>query len=1255
MAVKFTADQQQVIDTRDKNILVSAAAGSGKTAVLVERIIQLITDPEHPVDIDRLLVVTFTNAAAAGMKERISNAIQARLAQEPENAHLQRQAVLVHQAQITTIHSFCLYLIKNHFEAIALEPDFTVADEVTVKLISSEIKEQVLEEAFAAGQEDFLQMVEFVCHNGKESSLEEYMEQLYARAMSMPFPKRWLLERKKDYGFNNLEEFTATDSGKYLFLHIQGLVRSYAEAYGQLYQTAVQPDGPYMYADLLEAEQEYLLKIAEQDSLEGIGRLLPNMKFDRLPAKKDDSVHAGKKEWVKNKRTDYKKAIQELGAQFFGKSPQSIEIENAACLQAAGALIDITITYMERLAAEKRRRGIIDFHDMEHMALQILLRETEEGYEPTEIARSYQEFFAEVMVDEYQDSNMVQEYLVTAVSGADFGKNNRFMVGDVKQSIYKFRLARPELFMEKYHEYAKKKDDTSVNFEMMGDNGDGNCRESADKSIRIDLKQNFRSRKEVLEAANSVFSKVMLPELGGIDYDENAALYLGAQYLEAPDMEAELIIATEDKPEHYDSKEWEAYCVAQRIRELVRTGLILDENGSGLRTVTYGDIVLLFRSPSSYEEAYKKVLEEQGIPVFMTSGSGYFDAVEIQNLIKLLQAIENPRLDIPLFGVCISVFGGMTENELAQVKVHYREAVKTRDLSLKKSDQCLYEMLLIYKEDLPSDEISQKIKRLQETLQNYRRQTEYLTVAELLYEILRDYHYREYISVLPDGEKRLANVSLLLERASTFGASSYQGLFAFTSYMNQLHKQAIDYGEAGIIENTNAVRVMSIHKSKGLEFPVAIVCGMGQNYQMRDKQQMILIDNDMGLGMDYVNTTLRSKNRTLRKNVIALKMEQEILAEEQRILYVAMTRAKEKLIMAGYRAKVDELDDDVKSNYRSSKTKCMLSEVLEARSYLDLCLLAREADSPIKVRVMTAEDYVAAEITEAVSREERRERLVKRFAQTRLECTKSIQPETEVWKTAADIKMDNGSDDADTGKLRSEYEKRFSYKYPYENLRDLYSKTSVSELKKASIKEEQEAVFDAFEKANEVEMIPYIPAFMKEKEEAQGAERGTAYHRVMELLDFTDPPESYGEWKQALAQMVASRKLTERQRECIYIPKMQEFMHSDIANRMIVAAKNANLHKEQSFFLGVPANVVDAGFPEEETMLVQGIIDAYFEEAGELVLVDYKTDRVEKGSELRDRYHVQMEYYMKALEQALGKKVKEAVLYSLFLGEEVRL
>ena len=1337
MAVTFTEDQQKVIDTRNKNILVSAAAGSGKTAVLVERIIRRITDAEHPIDIDRLLVVTFTNAAAAGMKERISNAIQARLTLEPENLHLQRQAVLVHQAQITTIHSFCLYLIKNHFEAIALEPDFSVADEATVKLLAAEVKEQVLEEAFAKGQENFLYMVEFICHNGRESVLEDYMDQLYARAMSMPFPKKWLLERKKDYEFQDLEEFTGTDSGKYLLLHIRGLLQSYQEAYGRLYQIATEPDGPYMYADVLEAEQEYLGKVLRQESLSGIGCLLPNMEFARLPAKKDDSVHSGKKERVKELRTVYKKALQGLSAQFFGKSPQSIGVENAACKAVTEALVELTVTYMERLAAEKRKRGIIDFNDMEHMALQILLKETEEGYEPTEIARSYQEYFEEVMVDEYQDSNMVQEYLVTAVSGTVLGKNNRFMVGDVKQSIYKFRLARPELFMEKYHAYAEKRAEGNASksdeeyeeksIECDAENSAGGYTDKSDvrkaemcaeirtelgndknvicadeschmqlkdksdaidaknegrmsisdgcdgrertddktinedvtasnRNIRIDLKQNFRSRTEVLAATNSIFEKVMLPELGGIAYDEHAALYPGAHYPEVPGMEAELIVATGDKPEHYDSKEWEAYCVSKRIKELVKEGQILDDTGKGFRPVTYADIVLLFRSPSSFEEAYKKVFAEQGIPLYMTSGSGYFDAVEIQNIVKLLQTIENPRLDIPLFGVCTSIFGGMCENQLAQVKVYYNELLRNGQASGKKGELSLYDMLCAYEAAFPEEETGQAIARLQKQLRKYRIQAEYMTVSELIYEILKDYQYREYMSVLPDGAKRLSNVSLLLEKAATFGNCSYQGLFAFTSYMNQLHKQSIDYGEAGLAEHGDAVRVMSIHKSKGLEFPVCIVCGMGQSYQMRDKQQLLLIDNDMGLGMDYINPTLRSKNKTLRKNVIALKMEQEILAEEQRILYVAMTRAKEKLIMVGYKEQFEEgtaalssvtcVDSSVVKN-------CMLPDVLTARSYLDLCLLARDSESPIELRTVTTEDYVTAEIVETVTREERKDLLVSQLALETEGKLRDVGLTAKYKGEAKDIEL-NPKLTGHFGvsqSLSEAYEQRFGYQYPHANLKDLYSKTSVSELKKAAIAEEQEAVFDAFEKANEEEIIPYIPDFMKEKTEVKGAERGTAYHRVMELLDFTNAPDTARGWYQLLDDMIQSGKLAERQKECIYVPKMQEFMQSDIAKRMQKAAMQGFLHKEKSFFLGVPANRVNPSFPAEEIMLVQGIIDAYFEEDGELVLVDYKTDRVDNGQELVERYRAQMQYYAEALEKAIGKNVKEVVLYSISLGK----
>lgn len=1207
MAVIFTEDQQKVIDTRNKNILVSAAAGSGKTAVLVERIIKRILDTENPIDIDRMLVVTFTNAAAAGMKEKISQAIQDRLSLEPENVHLQKQAVLVHQAQITTIHSFCLYLIKNHFEAIGLEPNFTVADEPTMKLLSKEVMDKVLEKAFAEADEDFLYMVEFICHAGRESILEDFIEQLYNRAESMPFPRTWLLERKKDYDFTDLDDFMRLECGKYLMLHLRQLLRGYEKGYEQLYKVATSPDGPYMYAEILEKERAFLQEVLKKRSLKTIGTLLPNMFFDRLPGKKDPSVNVDKRKYVSTKRGDYKKAIQNLSAQFFGKSPQSLQIENEACTRVVCKLVDLTLSYMEALAEEKRKRGIIDFHDMEHFALKILMQETEDGYETTEIARNYQHYFEEVMVDEYQDSNLVQEFIVTAVSGKDIEKNNRFMVGDVKQSIYRFRLARPEIFMEKYNEYGGDDDDENVNIED-------------DKNVRIDLKKNFRSREEVLDATNSVFEKIMKKELGGIAYNKNAKLYLGREFIPAPNMTAELLITNEEKPDNYTDKEWEAACVADYIEELMSHGMVMNEQGDGLRKVKYSDIVLLFRSLTSYEQAYSKIFQAEDIPLHMATTANSFETYEIQTFMKFLQAIDNPRKDIPLFGIATSLFGEMTENEIAQIKICYRDNLKSKGIVPTKSEVCLYEMMCSYAESNPESDITKKITNLQEKLQNYRRKSEYLSISELIYEIVKDFHYREFIAVMQNGDRRVANLELLIEQAKTFGNAGHQGLFAFISYMRQLEKQSVEYAQANSLEQVNAVRTMTIHKSKGLEFPIVIVCGMGQSYASREKQQMMLIDNDMGIAFDYVNPVLRSKNKTIRKHVISAKMDMDNLAEEQRILYVAMTRAKEKLVMIGHKNKFfGEYDYLVRGGQKPT-----ISDVIGAKSYLDWCLLSITENGPI-VPTICGSAW-------------RQKKVVKQemnFAQN----YEALQD--------AQTKADEA--------LLATYKEHFDYQYPYEYLKDLYTKTSVSDLKKAALKEEQEEVYEVFETENVKEMYPYIPEFMRKKTEMTGAERGTAYHRALELMDFTQLPASIEECKAILTGFVKAGRMTERQATCINPKKLWMFVTSNLATRMQKAAIEGTLSSEKSFFLGVPANTVEKHFPADELVLVQGIIDAYFEENGELVLVDYKTDRVETGQELIERYNVQMKYYVKALEQGLNKKVKEVILYSLALGEEVKL
>ncbi len=1297
MSVQYTADQQRVIDTKNKNILVSAAAGSGKTAVLVERIIRRITDRENPLDIDRLLVVTFTNSAAAGMRERIGQAIERELSLYPNDTHLQRQAVLVHQALITTVHSFCLYLVRNHFEAIGLEPDFVVAEEATIKLLSKEVKENLLERYFASENPDFQYMVEYLCHTGRESVLDDYIDKLYERAMSMPFPEEWLTERKEDYDFASLEEFTNRPGGRFLLSHIRGLLSSYAESYRAAYKAAMEPDGPYMYADTLEAEMEFTEKLCRLESLEELGQYLPAMEFKRLSTKKDTSVDPTKREQVKNRRNEIKANIQKLGKDFFGKSPQSMEVENVGAKRALDMLVQVTLDYMEDLATAKRERGYIDYHDMEHMALQILLKsDGQGGFAVTEIAESYRARFEEVMVDEYQDSNLVQEYLVAAVSR----DNDHFMVGDVKQSIYKFRLARPELFMEKYQAYAVE-DDTHV---------------------RIDLKQNFRSRAQVLDAVNSVFSRVMTMESGGIAYDESAALYPGAEYprdlsavavlpgvntggndvsCEQKEGETkyrydryacECVISHGEIPEGLDAKRLEAYSAAQKIRELLKDGRISTEDRSGLRPVTYDDIVLLFRSPSLYEEAYREVFDREHIPLKVVSGSGYFDAREVQNLVKLLECVENPLSDIPLYGVCISVFGELKEEELARVQIY--DSISAHDAleeeSLKAEgvgtgtggkgsgltkEVTLWEKLGNFADACPRDPVSLKIRKLRSAIEKYRRQAEYCSVEELLRTILNDFHYREQMRLLPDGEKRAANVELLLERAAQFSTRGQHSLFSFVQYIRELHRQEIDYGEASVVGDHGAVRVMSIHKSKGLEFPIVIVGGIAHSYSMQDRQQLLLIDNDLGLGVDYVSPTGRSKNRTLQKNVISLKMERDILAEEQRIFYVAMTRAKEKLILCGYKRNAAELfegigtaptgneaaqagNETIRSGSQKLKLReggvrgadgtCLLSDILSARSYLDLLLLSYDADTPIIYELFSAEDLTQAEIEETIGRAERREELETKLA---------AQSEAD----KSDIVRANSA---------------LQYEYPYQVLTEINGKTSVSELKLAAMEEELGGVEEMFETER---VVPCVPEFLKETKGLGGAAVGTAYHRVLELADFTALPTGYQAWQQFMDEMVEKGRLAGKQRDCVSPQKLDRFAQSALAHRMAEASKAGTLRKEQAFFLGVPANEVRktdlatvagnaqaAGITapseaspavetgsEQELVLIQGIIDAFFEEDDGIVLLDYKTDRIAVGQELVDKYHTQMQYYTRAIEQALAKKVKEIILYSFYLEEEV--
>ena len=1290
MGMKFTPEQQRVIELHNSNILVSAAAGSGKTAVLVERIIRMICDGEHPADIDRLLIVTFTNAAAAEMRERIAAGITARLEADPGNEHIQKQSALLHNAQITTIDSFSLFLIRNHFNEIGLDPDFRVADEGEIKLLQQEVLAQLLEDAYAGNfvpeealtsregygnegtvpemeaLEQFHACVEYFCPGGRESVLEQHILNLSRYAGSFPWPAEWLEERKNDYAAGDMEALVCSDYGQYLTERVNRTVEGCLEKLREVKRLCELPDGPYMYGELTEAEIEQLERLTSCKDLEEQAAKVPAVTFTRLPSKKDDSVDPAKRELAKAIRNSVKDTLSDLSESYF-KTPLELAVEQGkACRKPLRMLLDLVLEFDRRLLAAKQERHLIDFSDMEHYALQILLKrekveetgstgtnraETKYRIVPSDVAMEYRQYFQEILIDEYQDSNLVQEYLLSAISGEEEGRYNRFMVGDVKQSIYKFRLARPELFLEKYDTYQETGD-----------------------LCRIDLAKNFRSRVQVVDAVNDVFSRIMSREIGGIAYDDKAALYPGATYPAAEDpaygSEA-LLVRKPEKGEREESgtgeqhaesagvlvdydnvRQLEALAIAARIKQLKGSLKVMEKSTAELHPVRYSDMVILLRTTSGWDEEFKKTLEQQGIPVYITSKTGYFGALEVQELLQFLRVLDNPRQDIPLFGVMQSVFGGFTQEEIAQVRSGWEGHSRKR--------MTLYEAL---KEVAQSGrtveegeetsagesageetELSFKAKEFLQRIDHYRDLTPFTSIRDLLQRILDDYDYLNYVTALPAGSKRRANVEMLLTKASAFEKTSYFGLFHFIRYMEQLEKYDVDYGEADTLdENADVVRIMSIHKSKGLEFPVVFVSGLSKRFNMQDANQSLIVDMDLGVAVDYVDSVRRIKNKTLRRAVLSAKMKEDNLAEELRVLYVALTRAREKLILTSVMEKAEEKWE---LSRMTGQEKLTYLDFSEAGSYMDF-LLPILPKTGIAVTTLGTEDLAAEEIREQLRMGDRRELL----------------------QRVADGGTSFPGDPEENERKLSKLRERFSYAYPYPGLQKLYTKTTVSELKIAAMAEKDEAAFHTFE---EKEVVPYIPVFRREQEKVSGAVRGNAFHRTMELLDFTylftesrlftGCPDTYEEYREGLhkdrlqnrleeflQREKTSLRLTEEYAKAVSLPKILNFLEQELAYRMWRAQEQGLLYREQPFVLGIDAKRLDPDLPEGEKVLIQGIIDVFFIEDGEIVLLDYKTDVIDSLEALWNRYSVQIQYYEEALTKLMQMPVKERILYSFYL------
>ena len=1290
MGMKFTPEQQRVIELHNSNILVSAAAGSGKTAVLVERIIRMICDGEHPADIDRLLIVTFTNAAAAEMRERIAAGIAARLEADPGNEHIQKQSALLHNAQITTIDSFSLFLIRNHFNEIGLDPDFRVADEGEIKLLQQEVLAQLLEDAYAGNfvpeelltsreahdnegtvpemgaLEQFHACVEYFCPGGRESVLEQHILNLSRYAGSFPWPEEWLEERKNDYAAGDMDALVRSDYGQYLTERVNRTVEGCLEKLREVKRLCELPDGPYMYGELTDAEIEQLERLTDCKNLEEQAAKIPAVTFARLPSKKDDSVDPAKRELAKAIRNSVKDTLSDLSESYF-KTPLELAVEQGkACREPLRILLDLVLEFDRRLLAAKQERHLIDFSDMEHYALQILLKrekveesggtgtdhaETKYRIVPSDVAMEYRQYFQEILIDEYQDSNLVQEYLLSAISGEAEGHYNRFMVGDVKQSIYKFRLARPELFLEKYDTYQE--------------NGD---------LCRIDLAKNFRSRVQVVDAVNDVFSRIMSRKIGGIAYDDKAALYPGATYPAAEDpaygSEA-LLIRKPEKGEREESgigeqhaegagvlldydnvRQLEALAIAARIKQLKGSLKVMEKSTGELRPVRYSDIVILLRTTSGWDEEFKKILEQQGIPVYITSKTGYFGALEVQELLQFLRVLDNPRQDIPLFGVMQSVFGGFTQEEIAQIRSGGEGHSRKRMTLYEALKEVVQSGRMVEEGEETSAgesageeaELSQKADTFLQRIGHYRDLTPFTSIRDLLQRILDDYDYLNYVTALPAGSKRRANVEMLLTKASAFEKTSYFGLFHFIRYMEQLEKYDVDYGEADTLdENADVVRIMSIHKSKGLEFPVVFVSGLSKRFNMQDANQSLIVDMDLGVAVDYVDSVRRIKNKTLRRAVLSAKMKEDNLAEELRVLYVALTRAREKLILT---AVLDKADEKWELAQMTGQERLTYLDFCEAGSYMDF-LLPILPKTGIAVKTMRTEDLTAEEIREQLRMGDRREEL----------------------QRVADGEVLLPGDPEENERKLYKLRERFAYQYPHPGLQKLYTKTTVSELKIAAMAEKDEEAFHTFE---EKEVVPYIPAFRREQEKVSGAVRGSAFHRVMELLDFTyvfvesglfeKCPGDYETYRKRLdaerlkkrleeflQRETVSLRLTEEYAKAVSLPKILNFLEQELAYRMWRAQEQGLLYREQPFVLGIDAKRLDPDLPEGEKVLIQGIIDVFFIEDGEIVLLDYKTDVIDSLEALWNRYNVQIQYYEEALTKLMQMPVKERILYSFYL------
>ncbi len=1295
----WTDKQWQAITCRGGNVLVTAGAGSGKTSVLVERILQHIMDRENPVEIDRLLVVTFTKAAAAEMKQRLAAALEKALQKNPRQVFLRRQLLLLNKAAISTVHSFCLQVIKRYYYLRDLDPSCRILEETEAALLQQEVIEEVLETYYDREEADslFYRLVDMYSSHRGDEALSALLLRLYSFSRSHRQPDLWLQEQAAAFAVEGAAELEQTPWAGEMLLHCRQATAGLAGRLQEALALAGRPEGPAPYLANLQTELSALQQIenAAQRSWTELYAALQRPVFARLKPCRGENYSQFLIESVQQKRNACKEELQKLKETLFQRplAEQAAELGSLAPLYHF--LVEIVEDFARRYRRAKAEKGALDFNDLEHYALEILScpESTAGSLLPSAAALQYRAQFAEVLIDEYQDINPVQEAILTLASRPEPG-GNTFMVGDVKQSIYRFRLAAPELFLEKYHAYNK-------------GTLPGTC---------LALMHNFRSRREILAGVNFLFSQIMDEAVGEMAYDREAWLHYGAAYpaacpAEPPTaeegktvsnpraLEAIFITRTAEdngvngngtatggeneipvadtageagnfspgekefdeetgEEEELDRAELEGRLLAGKIKELLGASgkkpfAIYERETGKMRPAACRDIVILLRTARHWAIPILEELRRAGIPAYAELGTGYFAATEVEVMLSLLKVIDNPYQEIPLAAVLRSPLVGLDATELAQIRaaapgVNYYEALQV--FCSRKADDhapALFAHLALFRENLL----------------RWREEAREGSLAGLIWQIYRDTGYYDLAGGMPGGNQRQANLRALYDRARQYEATSFRGLFRFLRFIERLQEQGGDLGVARALgEQEDVVRIITVHKSKGLEFPIVFVAGLAKQFNRQDLRQNFLLHKKLGFGPKYIDTASRQIYPTLPWLAINNRLDLELLAEELRILYVALTRAQEKLFLV---ATVNNLAGEVQRWAECASAGELLLPAYERRrakrclDWLGPALLRHPGASPLRamlkepgsVPCLTEEEPAAWNVKVIAAREvtaatEPAERVLDSAQQTDL-AAKVARLETVA---------------AGSSRWAGEVDRRLAWRYPHRTAESSFAKVSVSELQK---------LFAAGLEGENAQTAPWLepafaggpnPRFLGESR-LTATERGTAYHTVMQHLKFKPFPDEANVSRQ-LKEMVAQGYLTGEEKETVDPAAIAAFFYTALGKRVLQAT---HIRREIPFSLALPASEVYPGPPGNETgvdpgsllplqepVLIQGVIDCLAWEKDGLLLIDYKTDYIAglTAEELQKRYRLQMKYYTQALETIWKEKIKGKYLY-FFRGPKV--